>query len=109
MAWWNKPEEHDETSDDDIPVLTEALSAEEIAELEGGDAAEPRYEISEEQLGEMRADLAARTHDLADQLVHTAFRDMEAALFEQVSTRLRAELPELIERVLGDHLNNDPE
>ena len=48
-------------------------------------------------------------HDLADQLVHTAFRDMEAAFFEQVSTRLRAELTELIERVLGDHLNKDPE
>jgi hypothetical protein len=109
MAWWNKPEVQDETSEDDIPVLTEALSAEEIAELEGAIVAAPNYEISEEQLGEMRADLAARTYGLADQLVHTAFRDLEAALFEQVSNRLREELPELIERVLDDHLKQDPE
>jgi hypothetical protein len=109
MAWWNKPELQDQTAEDDIPVLTEALSAEEIAELEGTGDTTPTFEITEDELSEMRADLAARTYDLADQLVHTAFKDMEAALFEQVSNRLREELPELFERVLTDHLEKDPE
>ncbi|MGW8370138.1 MAG: hypothetical protein ACWGPN_15845 [Gammaproteobacteria bacterium] len=109
MAWWNKPEEPDQTAEDAIPVLTEALSPEEIAELERAAAPTPVFEITEEQLTELRADLLSRTYDLADQLVHTAFRDMEAALFEQVSNRLREQLPELFERVLGDHLDENPE
>ena len=42
-------------------------------------------------------------HEQADELVHNALREMEALLLEQVSDRLKAELPRLISRVIAEH------
>ncbi len=42
-------------------------------------------------------------HEHADELVHNALREMEALLLEQVSDRLKAELPRLISRVIAEH------
>jgi hypothetical protein len=61
--------------------------------------------VGEQQLATVEAELTALTRDLADRLLNGAFRDMEATLFEQVSNKLRDELPELIEQVLRTHLN----
>ena len=44
-------------------------------------------------------------HEHADELVHNACREMEALLLEQVSDRLKAELPGLIARVIADHFH----
>jgi uncharacterized protein (DUF2267 family) len=63
--------------------------------------------VTEEQLASVQAELTSLTRDLADRLLDGALRDMEAALFEKVADRLREELPELIDRVLREHLQID--
>jgi uncharacterized protein (DUF2267 family) len=54
-------------------------------------------------LYQLEAHLTAVIHEQADELVHNACREMEALLLEQVSDRLKAELPGLIARVIADH------
>ena len=76
-----------------VPVLMDAESP-------------PEPRITEEDLASVQAELTTLTHDLTDRLLDHAMRDMEAALVEQVSNRLREELPELIERVLREHLES---
>jgi len=56
-------------------------------------------------LGELEAHLTAAIHEQADELVHNACREMEALLLEQVSDRLRSELPALIARIIGEHFH----
>ncbi len=74
----------------DIPILTEAV----------------------EQTGKSRAlidrkaiqsAILTETLKLADSLLHQATREIEATLFERVLDRLRAELPELMDRVMREH------
>lgn len=72
-----------------IPVLTEAVQT---------------GRIGEQELLAIQAEITALTRDLADRLLATALREMEAAMFEQVSERMREDLPELVERVLREHL-----
>ena len=54
-------------------------------------------------LGDLEAHLTAVVHEHADELVHNALREMEALLLEQVSDRLKVELPRLISRVIAEH------
>jgi len=54
-------------------------------------------------LGEIEAHLATVIHDHADELVYNACREMEALLLEQVSDRLRAQLPSLIAGIIEQH------
>jgi hypothetical protein len=42
-------------------------------------------------------------HERADELVHNACREMEALLLEQVSDRLRSQLPTLISGIIEEH------
>ena len=84
----------------DIPILTDVVSAEAMAAASTS-APEP---VNEPPVGELQTQLAAATYELADRLLHAAFQQMEATLFEQVSEGLRKELPELIDRVLREHL-----
>jgi hypothetical protein len=77
---------------DDIPVLTDAI-----------DDSDPDAAPADETtavLGELEAHLTAAIHEHADELVHNACREMEALLLEQVSDRLKAELPTLIARIV---------
>ncbi len=98
----------DDKGCDEIPVLTE------LAALESESPATQSFQVvgpepvllDEARLGELEAELVARTHDLADQLIHSAFEQMEAAIFEQVSNRLRSELPDLIDKLLRDYLRS---
>ena len=88
-----------------IPVLTDMIDtgntgSEEVLQ-------EPVSMLGESQMTELQTELASRSFDLTDQLLHSAFQEMEAALFEQVSNRLRKELPELIDRILRDHFEVD--
>jgi len=75
----------------DLPTLMDAESP-------------PVPRITAEEIDAVQAELTAMTRDLADRLLDHAMRDMEAALVEQVSNRLREELPALIEKVLREHL-----
>jgi hypothetical protein len=54
-------------------------------------------------LAEVQTNLAVRTFRLADDLLRTAFSQMEATLFEQISGQLRRQLPELIDATLREH------
>lgn len=85
----------------DIPMLTNVVDTP-IKDT----VSEPG--IDESQLAALQTELASRTFNLADQLLHAAFQEMEAALFEQVSNRLRKELPELIDSILRESLKTRP-
>ena len=52
----------------------------------------------------MHAAILTETLKLADSLLHQAAKDIEAALFERVLDRLRAQLPEMLDRILRQHL-----
>ena len=79
---------------DTIPVLTD------IVEDEADAAPIDRTRLF---LDELEAHLAIAIHEQADELVHNACREMEALLLEQVSDRLRSELPTLISRIIEEH------
>ena len=86
---------------DTIPVLTD------IVEDEVDAAPIDRTRLF---LDELEAHLTIAIHEQADELVHNACREMEALLLEQVSDRLRAELPALVARILEQRFRgpNDP-
>jgi hypothetical protein len=77
---------------DDIPVLTDVIEHE---------PAPARDSVS--ALGELEAHLTAAINEHADELVHNACREMEALLLEQVSDRLKAELPTLIAQIVENY------
>lgn len=76
-----------------IPVLTEVIRK---------GAGVPAHEL-DTLLAELQTSLAARTFRLADDLLRSAFAQMEATLFEQISGSLRRQLPELIDATLREH------
>ena len=84
----------------DIPILTDAvdggLLAVPVAGAEATDAAQAAH-----------AAIVTETLELADSLLHQAAKDIEAILFERVFDRLRAHLPELVDRVLREHATTD--
>jgi len=80
----------------DIPILTEAIEREKdpTVTLHTKDAASA---------------LVSETIELADSLLHQAVKDIEATLFERVLDKLRAELPELVNRVLAEQADKRAE
>jgi hypothetical protein len=83
---------------DDIPVLTDVVEPE-------NRGSSKFINDTERFLGDLEAHLTAVIHEQADELVHNACREMEALLLEQVSDRLKADLPGLIARVIADHFH----
>lgn len=83
-----------------IPVLTDVAA--------DSTGVESRPRLDENRLAELQTELASRSFALTDQLLHAAFQEMEAALFEQVANRLRNELPEMIDQILRDYLEVAP-
>ncbi len=71
----------------EIPILTDAVI--------GGDPPAPSHAAATAILSEVLK--------LADSLLHQAAKDVEATLFENVYDRLRAALPEIVDRVLREH------
>jgi hypothetical protein len=63
----------------------------------------PRH-LSDHELAALKAELVAVAWEVVVELLHSAVREVEAALFEQVSARLRDELPEIVEKALRNHL-----
>jgi Zn-dependent M32 family carboxypeptidase len=78
----------------DIPVLTDAVH---------GDGGLPPAALQAAQLA-----IVTETLKVADALLHQAARDMEASLFERVFDRLKAQLPDLVDKVLREHLRDIP-
>jgi len=77
-----------------IPVLTEIIATNGRAPGVDRDAL----------IAELQTKLAARTFSLTDDILRTAFNEMEAALFEKITAKLRRDLPELIDATLREHL-----
>jgi Zn-dependent M32 family carboxypeptidase len=74
----------------DIPILTDA-----VRDIAG--------EVSALDVKSVHAAILTETLELADSLLHQAAKDIEATLFERVYDRLRARLPELVDRILREH------
>src|SRR6266481_9888950 len=83
---------HDSHDPRDIPILTE--------EAEKHDA---NNHLASLDVKAVHAALVTETLNLADSLLHRAAKDIEGALFERVFDQLRAQLPELVDRVLREH------
>jgi Zn-dependent M32 family carboxypeptidase len=73
----------------DIPILTDAIE---------GDR---RYALVDAKA--VHAAVVTESLKLADSLLHQAAKDIEAILFERILDQLRAQLPELVDRVLSEH------
>jgi hypothetical protein len=89
--------------DKKIPLLTDVISP----NARNADAILASPETGERDIeaviAELQTRLAARTFALADEVMQTAFADMEAKIREQISARLRRELPELIDSLLREY------
>ena len=84
---------------DDIPVLTDVIDS------DAADASPADEAVA--VLGELEAHLTAAIHEHADELVHNACREMEALLLEQVSDRLKTELPTLIAQIVEGYFRGN--
>jgi hypothetical protein len=92
-----------------IPLLTdivEGANSFESIPRRNRSQAEATMDI-ETTIAELQTRLASRTYALTDELLRAAFADMEASVFRQVSSRLRQQLPELIDSVLREQLKQD--
>jgi hypothetical protein len=69
-------------------------------------AAPAPHQVSDHELAALKAELVGVAWEVVLDSLHSAVREVEAALFEQVSSRLRDELPEIVERALRNHLRN---
>lgn len=85
----------DNAPGEELPVLTDVV--------EFGEKFSRVARPQEPQLDELSSALAGDAHQLAEELVHQACRELEAILLERVSDRLKKELPELLARVLERH------
>lgn len=83
-----------------IPILTDVVAV-------AGDPPEAPAPDVETLVAELQTRLAADTFALTEEILRTAFAEMEASLYEQISARLRQALPELIDSVLREHLDAD--
>jgi len=93
----------------DLPILTDVVELRPSTGAtglhpSGGQAPADLGLHSAEELAALQADLVGRALNLTDELLHNAAREMEGVMFERVHDRLRAALPEIVERVLRDHL-----
>ena len=88
------PQDPLEIIDPEIPVLTDVIRTE-----------PPPVVDRNALIAELQTKLASRTFALTDELLRSSINAMEATLFEQVSARLRSELPELIDATLREHLD----
>ncbi len=91
------------TSQEDIPVLTDVIADDDAASTGETTQAIDRAAL----IAELQTQLASNAYTLTEQVLHNAFAEMEATLFAQISARLREELPELIDRILREHLGED--
>jgi hypothetical protein len=82
-----------------IPVLTEVIR----------NAKSVHGQELEVLLADLQTTLASRTFALADELLRSAFAEMEATLFAQISGKLRGQLPELIDATLREHFDTRSE
>ncbi len=86
-----------------IPVLTDAVARPRRSAVD--EIARPA--LTESELAELQTRIATGSFMLVEKLLHQAYKEMEATLFDEVVGRLRNELPELIDQVLREHFEQD--
>ncbi len=86
-----------------IPVLTDAVARPRRTAVD--ETARPT--LTESELAELQVRIATGSFMLVEKLLHQAYKEMEATLFDEVVGRLRHELPELIDQVLREHFERD--
>ena len=79
---------------EDIPVLTEVV--EEAVLVDNS--------YSGEDLAGLEDEISRGSLRLAEQLLHEVAREMEVVLFDRVLSRMKEELPTLVEKILREHL-----
>jgi hypothetical protein len=88
-----------------IPVLTDELLADEhVDEHVDGP---PNDGDRETLIAELQTQIAASTFALTDDIMRKTFAEMEASIFEQISGRLRRELPEMLDALLRERLSDE--
>ena len=83
-----------------IPVLTD------IVANPGEPVPTLQVMVSDDELRELQARIAAEGYALMERLLHESLREMEANLFADVIGRLRTELPDLIDDILQEHFGH---
>ena len=89
-----------------IPVLTDVI----IAARPTLPPLASRAELAAARdalVAELQTTLASRAFALTEQLLRGALSGMEATLLEQITAKLRRELPELIDATLREHLGGE--
>jgi hypothetical protein len=86
-----------------IPILTDVIGT------PGDDSVLTGSSNRDALIAELQTEIAAKTFALTDDIMRTAFAEMEASIFEQISGRLRRELPEIVDALLRERLDGDPE
>jgi hypothetical protein len=85
-----------------IPILTDEIeSAARVLEKANADL--------DALIAELQTQLASSTFALTDDIIRKAFAEMESSVYEQITGRLRRELPEMIDSLLRERLGDDPE
>ena len=80
-----------------IPVLTDVVAE------PGEHATAAGRLMTDEELSELQTRLATEGFHLMERLLREAFREMELNLMAEVISRLRQELPEIVDDVLREH------
>jgi len=95
--------------DDDIPVLTEWVDIPVLTEsVEFRASRKTLPVLNEFEMNELRIRLTDSAYGLMERLLYSAIREMENALLEDLANHLRNELPEMIDRILQEHLSTEP-
>lgn len=87
------------TASTNIPVLTDVVAQDPNSPAS---PAELPSDI-ETLIAELQTELSASAFALTEQLLHSAFSQMEATLSKKILSRLRQDLPELVDAVLREH------
>ena len=94
--------EETENQGDRIPVLGEAVAGTGRPVLREAVAVGPA--VPPEIIEDLHNELVGKVRAMAEAMLHTAIRDAEAAMVEQLSVRLESELPEMIREILEQRL-----
>jgi hypothetical protein len=89
------------SDDDRIPTLTDPVTPGVVRPKRSGTA------LPEDLRVELETELTARMHALSETLVQEAVRRVETVLFEELSTRLREQLPEIVAQTVEEMLAED--
>lgn len=90
------------STDDNIPVLTDALHRVLPAEPEASEQLSPETAPDIDQL---EAQICESSLQFAEEMLRDACREAEHVMMERIMGALRAELPAIVRNVLDENLN----